>query len=194
MTTSNATSDALANSQKSLLDSITPRIGDLINFATDNDTNRFVFREKNSDDCWYPAACSAITSIQPILLTSIGEHGKAIARADAADLVNNLFIEFADEELPKIYQAQNGSGGYNAITAQLLADDAYARTVNKAAALILDNISKYATIRQGDSQAIAQLFATTRGSYSVGAVGQNSTQTNGDAFGDIIGILGSVFK
>lgn len=182
------------SSQTNFLNQVGGVIGDLVDYVTGEDKSKLVYREKNSDDCWYPPSCQALATITPILVTSPSEYTKTRATADAAQVVSAIFAEYSDQELPQIYQAMNGSGGYNATTAQLLANDAIARAMAKAAKETLDNVQRYGNIRQGDVQALAQLYSATKGSYSVGNL--SNGQQGGSAGGllqSVGGIIGSVF-
>ena len=169
-------------------------IGRTVDYFTGEDKSKYVYREKNSDDCWYPPTCSALATLTPILITSPTEYNKSLAISDAQGVVASIFQEYRDTDLPQIYQAMNGSGGYNSTSAQLLANDAYARAVTKSAKEVLDNVSKYGNIRQGDVQALAQLYSSTKGSYTVGSIGGGASGGSaGGIFGSIAGIVGGIF-
>lgn len=181
-------------SQTNFLNQVGGVIGDLVDYVTGEDKSKLVYREKNSDDCWYPPSCQALSTITPILVTSPTEYSRITAKADAMEVVSAIFAEYRDQEIPQIYQAMNGSGGYNSTTAQLLVNDAYSRVSAKAAKEVLDNVSKYGNVRQGDVQALAQLYSATKGSYSVGNL--SNGQSGGSAGGllnSVGGIIGSVF-
>jgi hypothetical protein len=184
---------ASTSSSDNFLDIYGNAIGTVVDYFTGGDRSRFAYREKNSDDCWYPPTCQALTTITPILITTPTEYNKALGISDAHDLVDSIFAEYRDTDLPQIYQSMNGSGGYNSTTAQLLANDAYARATAKAAKETLDNVAKYANIRQGDVQALSQLYAATKGSYSAGSLNGGSGSGFGGVLGAIGGIIGGIF-
>jgi hypothetical protein len=175
------------------LDQYGDALGNIVDYITGGNVSKFVYRQKNSDDCWYPPTCQALATLTPILITTPAEYNKALGISDAHDLVDSIFTEYKDADLPQIYQAMNGSGGYNATTAQLLANDAYARATAKAAKEVLDNVAKYANIRQGDVQALSQLYSATKGSYSVGSIGGGGGGGLGGLLGSIVGIIGGIF-
>lgn len=84
--------------------------------------------------------------------TDDAQFGKNAAIADASGLLNDLFTQYRENELPQILGAQGQSGAYGSTGAQILSNDAYARTVNKGAATILGNVQNYAAIQQGQRQ------------------------------------------
>lgn len=184
---------ASSSSQTNFLNQTTTIIGQAFDYFTSESPEAKRSAQKNSDDCWYPASCQALANITPILVTSPIEYTKLKATADAAEVVSAIFREYADQELPQIYQAMNGSGGYNATTAQLLANDAIARAMAKASKEVLDNVQRYGNIRQGDVQALAQLYSSTKSSYSIPSSSGSSGGSGGDLFGGLGGIIGSVF-
>jgi hypothetical protein len=61
------------------------------------------------------------------------------ATSGAQGTVDALFREFKNDALPKIHAASNTRGAYNSTTEQLLANDAYASTVAKAAQAMMSN-------------------------------------------------------
>jgi hypothetical protein len=185
--------DSFFNSASSYLSQQGDSIGQLIDYFTGEDKSKFVYREKNSDDCWYPPSCQALSTITPILVTSAIEYTGAKAKADAAEVVSSIFFEYSNQDLPQIYQAMNGSGGYNSVTAQMLANDAFAKANQKAAKEVLDNIQRYGNVRQGDTQALAQLYSATKGSYQIGSLGGQSGGSSGGSFGIIGDIIGGLF-
>lgn len=71
------------------------------------------------------------------------QYLKDDARADSATARDRAFYDYETQSLPRLYGQVCSSGLYNSSTEQLLADDAYARTVKVAAELELDTINKY---------------------------------------------------
>ena len=94
------------------------------------------------------------------------EFSKANAIKDAKDAVTNIFHEYADEFLPKLYSDGCRHGIYNSTTMQLLANDAYARAVRKGAELVLKNINDYAQREIERGQLALQSFSTLISAYS----------------------------
>lgn len=120
------------------------------------------------------------------LAQSATQYGKQAAIADTQGVVRSIFNDFQNTALPAIYQSEIGSGGYNATTGQLLANDAFASTTNKAAATILDTIMKYRQTEQNDFFNLARLVSAIPG----GSVTQNGTDpNNGRLWGSVAGNL-----
>lgn len=136
----------------------------------------YTYAIRNTEDCWYPPTCAVMTELIPRLANKDIEYSKDTAIADAAGTVNNLFETFKDESLAQIYQPQCIANGYNSTTMQLLANNAYAKTVSEGAKITLDNIQRYAGIRVNDLQVMAQLISAIRNSKTVGDIyrGQQS--------------------
>lgn len=70
------------------------------------------------------------------------------ARQDVQGSIENLYRTYSEEVLPQIFSAQAGAGAYNTATAQLMANDAFARTTAEAGALELQAITNYAQLGQ----------------------------------------------
>lgn len=77
---------------------------------------------------------------------------KEAAQLDARATVDQIFKDFQRDALPNILSLQGQSGTYSNTGVQGLANDAYAQTVGKAGALVLDTIAKYAGIQQAGEQ------------------------------------------
>ena len=91
------------------------------------------------------------------------KYSKENAITDAQDVVANIFRDYRNTDLPKIYSAQNTSGGYNSTTAQLLANDAFGAATAKSADAVLKNIVDYRKLNQGDLSSFADLFKAKAG-------------------------------
>lgn len=83
------------------------------------------------------------------------------AVADVQANINNLFTQFRETALPQIMSAQGRTGGYGSSTSQLLANDAYARTVAQGASLAVDAITKYEQQALARSQLAMQGLSTS---------------------------------
>ena len=59
---------------------------------------------------------------------------------------------------------------------QLLANNAYAKTVSEGAKVVLDNIQRYAGIRVSDLQVMSQLIGAIRNSKTVGDIYKGQIQ------------------
>jgi len=77
------------------------------------------------------------------------QFSKGAAIGDVAGVVKNLFNEFKDTALPEIFSIEAGTGGYSSTAGQLLANDAFARTMSKAAQVTMENVERYAKLDQG---------------------------------------------
>lgn len=133
----------------------------------------YAYAKRNTDDCWYAPTCAVMTDLIPRLTTKDLEYNKANAIADADAAINTLFTEFKDDSLAQVYQPQCIANGYNSTTMQLLANNAYAKTVSEGAKIQLDNIARYAGIRVNDLNVMAQLINAIKGSYGVGNISES---------------------
>lgn len=132
---------------------------------------------------------------------------KGAAQQDATGMVQQIFDQYQKTALPAIYNAQTGSGAYNSTGGQLLANDAYAQTVNKAASTVNQNVLNYAQAYQQQMSPLVQLLGIDKGSTKVGTdttgfgqvgaqamqagmSGQGKTQTGLSTIG---GALGTAF-
>lgn len=127
-----------------------------------------------------------LAAIQQYQNTNLTEsknlYGKQAAMMDAQGAIRSIFDEYSKTSLPNIYNPELGSGGYNSTTGQLLANDAFAATNTKAAALLLDTIQKYRGIEQKDYEVMASLVKGTP------PAGTNPTADKwGNLAGDAIG-------
>jgi hypothetical protein len=89
------------------------------------------------------------------LLTELGERTSSFnleeviassnerAAADTAGAVGNIFRQYRETALPEIFNTQTQTGTFSGSTAQLMANDAFARTANQAAELQLGVASSY---------------------------------------------------
>lgn len=188
-----AASDAFLNRIGGAITDYSGTIGDLVDYVTGNEAPAIATYD-NSAACWYGPTCLALTTSIPILIGTTSDYNKITAQADANQLVNSIFLDYREEALPQIYQAQNGVSAWNSTTAQLLVNDAYAKTVSKAAGVVLDNIGKYGQIRTADIGAIAQLASATKQSKSSpSGGGGGGGGGDGGLFGGIAGIVGGLF-
>lgn len=126
-------------------------------------------------------------------------YSKSAAISDSQGAIAELFRQFRNDSLPAIYQQQSNSGGYNSTTGQLLANDAFASTVSKGAALQLDTIQKYRTLQQNDFSALANLFnaykQTSGGESSAAATNAAANSSSNSALNGLIGnVVGGIAK
>ena len=168
-------------------------IGLIIAYFLSKEPEDYVIDRRTAEDCWYPPTCDIMTSLVPRLAANDIVYNKAAAIADADATVSSLFARFKQDVLPTIYQPMCQANGYNATTTQLLANDAYNKTVQDGAKTILDNIKAYSNIRQGDLQVMAQIIGSIKNSISQSVVGGYSNQIGfGDVFSAAMGIGGKI--
>lgn len=94
---------------------------------------------------------------------------KGAAQQDAMGMVQQIFDNYQKTALPAIYNAQTGAGAYNSTGGQLLANDAYAQTVNKAATMVNQNVVNYAQAYQQQMSPLMQLLSIDKGSRTTGS-------------------------
>lgn len=169
------------NASASFLETLVP----IIAWIMAKKPNDYTFQVRNTDDCWYPPTCKVMTELIPRLTNKDLEYSKDAAKADTDDAVKSIFDGFKDSTLPSIYYPQCIANAYNSTTMQLLADNAYAKTVAEAAKVKLDMVTKYAGIRVNDLQVMAQLIQAIKGSINAGTA-QNDSQSQ------IAGIMNTV--
>ena len=87
------------------------------------------------------------------------EFSKSTAFSDADSLMADLFEAHRETDLPKIYNRECQAGLYNSTSAQLMANDAYARKVSEAARLKIDTAKAYAEVETGRAQPLAAAIA-----------------------------------
>ena len=148
----------------------------LIAYLMAKDPEDYTYAIRNSEDCWYPPTCAIMTDLIPRLTNKDIEYSKDTAIADAQATVNTVFEQFKDEALVQVYQPECIANGYNSTTMQLLANNAYAKTVSEGAKVVLDNIQRYAGIRVSDLQVMSQLVGAIRNSKTVGDIYKGQIQ------------------
>ena len=161
-----------AEASSVFIDSLAPAIDYLLT----KDPENYTYAIRNAEDCWYPPTCAVMTDLIPRLTKKDIEYSKDTAIADAQGTVNNVFEQFKDEALVQVYYPQCIANGYNSTTMQLLANNAYAKTVSEGAKVVLDNTQRYAGIRVNDLQVMSQLIGAIRNSKTVGDISKGQTQ------------------
>lgn len=154
----------------------------IIIWFMNKDAEDYAYAKRNSDDCWYPPTCKVMTELIPELQKSNAIYSKATALTDSKDAVDSIFDEFKDTALADVYKPQCIANGYNSTTMQLLANNAYAKTVVSAAKFQLDTIASYAGIRVNDLQVMAQLISAIKNSLDTGNISQSHVNNQIEAF------------
>lgn len=93
------------------------------------------------------------------------QYHKDDAIADARSARDRAFQEYADEYLPQLHGRTCSHGLWNSTASQLLANDAYARTVVKAAELELQTIKDYAGIHAREGELVNVFFGSLINAY-----------------------------
>ena len=128
------------------------------------------------------------------LANSADQYGKQAAIADTQGFVKDLFDQFSKTALPALFQNEASSGGYNGTTGQLMANDAFAQTISKAQAGIIDTILKYRQTEQNDFTTLAKLVgAIPGGTNTANGTDPNNGKLWGSLIGAGVGSLGTVF-
>lgn len=173
-------------------DQVLKSVGNLVDLFDGKDTSNRVQGKPNSHDCWYKPSCDTLAESVAALITKTGgstyvEHTTEKAKQFSKTLTTAVFEEFRATDLPKLYGIPATANAYNHTSAQLMANHAYDNLVIKAAGLTLEAMVKYGTIRGSDAQALANLFAATKGSYTVQSTGAPASGTAG-GLSDIVQI------
>lgn len=102
---------------------------------------------------------SADRKLAEFNLDSVITDANDRAAIDTAGAVSNIFRQYRESTLPEIFNAQSASGVFGSSGAQLLSNDAYARTVNQAAELQLGVASSYINQSLQGRDQLLQQFA-----------------------------------
>lgn len=88
------------------------------------------------------------------------EFSKRQAIADSQGLISSLFRQYSQTALPQIISKQAAAGGYDSTTTQLLANDAFAQTIARAAEVQQGQISSYAAAESTKKKVAGESVAT----------------------------------
>lgn len=122
-----------------------------IDRTTDFTESHLTPAQKAQVQQWIDAGLARFTS---------DEFKKSIAWDDADQAMDEIFARYQEDDLPQIYSPMCRAGLYNNTTIQLLANEAYARTVRKAAELRIDTGIRYAEVETGRSQPVNQAVSS----------------------------------
>jgi hypothetical protein len=168
----------------------------------------------------FAAMMRALDITSKLAESSIGNYSKDQAKADALANMGQIFREYRENELPKVFIGQAGGGLYNSTTGQLMANDAYARATDLANARILDytkaynqmltndlgsflsalNVNKGSVKRGGESTSggsstSSSSTSTTEGTQTSVTKGQQEQKkSSGGLFGSIGGLIGGALS
>lgn len=93
-------------------------------------------------------------------LTGNNEFSKEAALQDSEGVVKELFAQYSQNLLPQIISKASRTGAYNSTAAQLLADNAFAETVSKAAEVKLNTVAQYSQAASQRQQTQTQTLGT----------------------------------
>jgi hypothetical protein len=125
---------------------------------------------------------------------------KQAAQQDSMGLVQQIFDQYQKTALPQIYNAQTGAGAYNSTGGQLLANDAYAQTVNKAAQTVNQNVLNYSQAYKSYMDPLLAALGISKGSQTVGSdtrlsgFADAAMKANSAGTGNMMGGLGQIFS
>jgi hypothetical protein len=135
------------------------------------------------------------------------QFSQSNADASAQASVAAIFRDYKNEALPQIYKLNNSTGAYNSSTAKLLANDAYAATVAKAASTVMaqknafgqlqnsapknnySDVGKSLSVLLGQLQEYKKGLSNTNAGTITAADGSTIRTTEGD--GPAAGFLGN---
>lgn len=122
-------------------------------FSNSSTTSNTTGRERSSTqtkrltDAQYMELSRTMRELQGDVESEDIAYSKDQAVKDSKGLVDNIFAEYRDQDLPQILEKQGATGAYSSTGTQLLANDAYARTTAKASSAVLGAIASYADIQ-----------------------------------------------
>ena len=137
-----------------------------------------VYTKANSPDCFYAAGCLVAGVTSAALSTSYARHSTDAAFADAEASVAATFRKYRDEVLPEFYSHFATSGVYNSTSLQLLAENAFAKTVAESVKYRVDLVNAYTNARAVDGNNAASALGALKGSIHVGSLGASQTQAS----------------
>ena len=116
----------------------------------------------------FAAMLKALDITGKLAESAIGSYSKEQAKADALANMGQIFREYRENELPKVFVAQAGGGLYNSTTGQLMANDAYARATDLANARILEYTKSYNQMLNNDLGSFLSALNVNKGSVKRG--------------------------
>lgn len=137
-----------------------------------------VYTKANSPDCFYAAGCLVAGITSAALSTSYARHSTDAAYNDVASQTDSVFLKYKDEVLPEFYSHFATSGAYNSTSLQLLADNAYAKSVAESMRFRIDAVNAYTNARNVDGANSANALGALKGSIHVGSLGASQTTSS----------------
>lgn len=99
---------------------------------------------------------SAFTPLLGVIKDTSYSRNNAIA--DSQGFIAQIFKDYENSSLPKIYANPRATGVYNDTSTQLLANDAFSSAVAKGQAQLVQNILAYAQARSAQLSPVMQLM------------------------------------
>lgn len=108
------------------------------------------------------------------------EYSRDNAIKDSQGIIANIFNQFKTQDLPQIAGAMGAAGVYDSTAGQNLANEAFGKATANSAQAVLDNILKYAGLKQQDQQLTLSglLQALTLQQGATSTTSTNSTGTS----------------
>jgi hypothetical protein len=110
-------------------------------------TERSTTSTRRLGDQQYRELSATMRRLQADLDEYSPEYSKEAAVKDTKGLVESIFTQYRESDLPNILQQQGQSGAYSSTGTQLLANDAFARANTQASSAVLQAIGTYAGIQ-----------------------------------------------
>lgn len=137
-----------------------------------------VYTKANSPDCFYAAGCLVAGVTSAAISSSYARHSTDAAYADVQQQTEMLFRKYKDETVPEFHSHIATSGAYNNTSLQLMAENAFAKTVAEAMRLRIDAVNAYTNARAVDGNNAASALGALKGSIHVGSLGASQTQSS----------------
>lgn len=87
-------------------------------------------------------------------------YSKSAAIKDSRGLVESIFNQYRESDLPNILTQQGQAGAYSSTGTQMLANDAFARANTQASSAVLQAIGSYAGIQSEKRSVAGQSLST----------------------------------
>ncbi len=100
------------------------------------------------------ASKAVLDNLTAFLSGNLPSAGKQFSRenaiSDVQGIVSSIFDKYKTTALPQIAMGMQGAGVYGSTAGQNLANEAFGKATADSAAIVMDNIAKYATLAQQD--------------------------------------------
>lgn len=110
-------------------------------------TERSSTSTRRLGDQQYKELSATLRTLQQDLDQYSPEYSKSAAIKDSKGLVESIFQQYRESDLPNILQQQGQAGAYSSTGTQMLANDAFARANTQASSTVMQAIQSYAGIQ-----------------------------------------------